>query len=46
VVNLDRIKEIQPLFKGEHVVILQDGTRLKLSRSRKDSLEQLLGQSL
>jgi two-component system LytT family response regulator len=45
-VNLDRVKEIQPLFKGEHVVILQDGTRLKLSRNRKDSLEQLLGQAL
>jgi len=45
-VNLDRVKEIQPLFKGEHVVILHDGTRLKLSRNRKDSLEQLLGQAL
>ncbi|MEP7325019.1 MAG: LytTR family DNA-binding domain-containing protein [Gemmatimonadota bacterium] len=45
-VNLDRVKEVQPLFKGEHVVILQDGTRLKLSRNRKDSLEALLGQSL
>jgi two-component system, LytTR family, response regulator len=45
-VNLDRVKEIQPLFKGEHVVILQDGTRLRLSRNRKDSLEALLGQSL
>jgi two-component system LytT family response regulator len=45
-VNLDRVKEIQPLFKGEHVVILHDGTRLKLSRNRKDSLESLLGQSL
>jgi len=44
-VNLDRVREIQPLFKGEHVVILHDGTRLKLSRNRKDSLEQLLGQS-
>jgi two-component system LytT family response regulator len=45
-VNLDRVKEIQPLFKGEHVVILHDGARLKLARNRKESLEALLGQSL
>jgi two-component system, LytTR family, response regulator len=45
-VNLDRVKEVQALFKGDHVVILHDGTRLKLSRTRKDSLEALLGQSL
>jgi two-component system LytT family response regulator len=45
-VNLDRVKEVQALFKGDHVVILQDGTKLKLSRTRKDSLEALLGQSL
>jgi two-component system LytT family response regulator len=46
VVNLDRVKELQPLFRGEHVVILHDGTRVKLSRSRKEPLEALLGQSL
>ena len=45
-VNLDRVKEVQALFKGDHVVILQDGTKLRLSRNRKDSLEALLGQSL
>ena len=45
-VNLDRVKEIQALFHGDHVVILQDGTRLKLSRNRKEKLEALLGQSL
>lgn len=46
IVNLDRIKELQPYFKGEHVLILQDGTRLKLSRARRESLEARLGQSL
>jgi two-component system LytT family response regulator len=45
-VNLDRVKEVQALFHGDHVVILQDGTRLKLSRNRKEKLETLLGQSL
>ena len=46
VVNLDRVRELQTLFRGEHAVILQDGTKLKLSRNRKESLEAVLGQSL
>lgn len=46
IVNLDRIRELQPYFHGESVVILQDGTQLKLSRTRRDKLETLLGQSL
>ena len=46
IVNIDRIKELQPYFKGEQVVVLQDGTRLKLSRSRRGDLESRLGQSL
>ncbi|MGE0130526.1 MAG: LytR/AlgR family response regulator transcription factor [Blastocatellales bacterium] len=43
IVNLDRIKELHPHFNGEHLVILHDGTELKLSRSRKEWLEQWLG---
>ena len=46
IVNLDRIREIQPYFHDEHVVILQDGTRVGLSRSRKARLEAMLGQRL
>jgi two-component system, LytTR family, response regulator len=46
IVNLDRIREIQPYFHDEHVVILQDGTRVRLSRSRRVKLEALLGQRL
>ena len=42
IVNLDRIKEVQPLFYGDHVVILLDGTKLTLSRTHKDRLERLL----
>ena len=39
IVNLERIKELHPHF-NEHVVILHDGTELKLSRTRKEWLEQ------
>ena len=37
-VNIDRVKELQPLFHGEYAVILRDGTKLTLSRSHRDKL--------
>jgi two-component system LytT family response regulator len=46
IVNLERILELQPMFKGEHVVLLQDGTRLKLSKGRRGDLEARLGQAI
>ena len=39
-VNLERIKEWQPLFHGDSVVILKDGTRLTVSRNYRDKLDQ------
>jgi two-component system LytT family response regulator len=45
IVNVERIKELQPYFRGEYVVILQDGTKLKLSRGYKEQLETALGRS-
>jgi two-component system LytT family response regulator len=42
IVNLDRVKELQQNPNGEYVVVLKDGTELKLSRSRRERLEQLL----
>src|SRR2546423_2444536 len=45
-VNVDRIKELQPLFNGEHSLVLEDGTRLTLSRKYKDKLFELLGRPL
>jgi two-component system LytT family response regulator len=43
IVNIDRIREMQPLFYGEYAVLLQDGTRLTLSRSYRDRVFQRLG---
>ena len=43
IVNIERIKELQPMFHGEYSVILRNGTRLTLSRSYRDKLQQLLG---
>lgn len=35
-VNVTRIREMQPMFHGEYAVVLQDGTRLTMSRSFRD----------
>jgi two-component system LytT family response regulator len=42
-VNIDRIKELQPMFHGDYTVILQNGAKLTLSRGYREALNQLLG---
>ena len=37
-VNLDRIRELQPIFHGDYLLKLQDGTELTLSRSYREKL--------
>ncbi len=39
IVNLDRIKELQPWFRGDYLVVLRDGTQLTLSRSYREKLQ-------
>jgi two-component system LytT family response regulator len=39
IVNLDRVREMQPHLRGEMVVVLHDGTQLPMSRSRRDDLQ-------
>ncbi len=46
IVNLDRVRELREVDRGEYDVVLADGTRLKLSRSRRAQLEAMLGQRL
>jgi two-component system LytT family response regulator len=43
IVNTDRIKELQPWFNGEYVVVLQNGARLTLSRGYREKLQERLG---
>jgi two-component system LytT family response regulator len=43
IVNLDRIRELEPWFHSEYRVVLVDGTRLMLSRTCKKKLADLLG---
>lgn len=44
IVNLDRVREIHPLFRGDCALVLADGRRLKLSRSRRKDFEALFAQ--
>jgi two-component system LytT family response regulator len=43
VVNLDRVAEIQPWFSGDGMVVLQGGTKLRLSRGYRQEFEARLG---
>jgi two-component system LytT family response regulator len=42
IVNLDRVRELQPWFHGEYVVILTDGTKLTASRAYASRLRGLM----
>lgn len=38
VVNVDRIREVQPWFGGDYLAILRDGQQLKVSRTYRENL--------
>jgi two-component system, LytTR family, response regulator len=40
-VNAEFIKELQPLFKGDHVVVLQNGKQLTMTRGIREVQEML-----
>lgn len=42
VVNLDHVREVRPLDHGDAAIVLRDGTRVKLSRSRRERFEAAL----
>jgi two-component system LytT family response regulator len=43
IVNTERIKELQPWFNGEYVVVLRNGRKLPLSRGYRDKLHEQIG---
>jgi two-component system LytT family response regulator len=45
IVNIERVRELHPLFRGDSIVVLVDGTRLRLSRSRRGEFERRLTSS-
>ncbi|MDP9204817.1 MAG: LytTR family DNA-binding domain-containing protein [Gemmatimonadota bacterium] len=44
IVNVDRLRKLQPYFHGEYVITLHDGTKLTSSRTYSDRLRALLEQ--
>ena len=42
IINLDRVRELHQHPSGEYVVVLRDGTELKLSRARRERLQEIL----
>lgn len=45
IINIKRIKELQPLFRGEYDIMLLDGTRLESGRGYRDRLQKLFSES-
>jgi two-component system LytT family response regulator len=45
IVNIERVKEIRPYFKGDYVITLTSGKRLKSSRSYRQDLQALLDEA-
>jgi two-component system LytT family response regulator len=46
IVNLQKVRELHPHSHGDFLVVLLDGTELKLSRNYRQKVEDSLGQSL
>ena len=45
IVNVNRIRDLEPLFYGDYAVNLNDGTKLTLSRTYRDTVFSLLNLS-
>jgi two-component system LytT family response regulator len=43
IVNIEKIKELHPLFRGEYEIVLHTGARLTLGRAYRERLQELLG---
>jgi len=45
IVNIDRVREVHPLFRGDCTLVLADGTQVRLSRTRRPEFERLFGRT-
>ena len=45
IVNARKIKELQPLFRGEYDIMLRDGTRVESGRGYRERIQKLLSQT-
>jgi len=42
IVNTERVREVQPWFKGDYVLIMHDGTKLRSGRTYRQSVQALI----
>lgn len=42
IINLDRVKEVQPLQRGDYQLTLNDGAQLKMSRRHREQLDKIV----
>jgi two-component system LytT family response regulator len=42
IVNVDRIREFQPWFQGDWILVLADGTRLQSGKSYRKRIRELM----
>jgi len=43
IVNLERVREVHPMFRGDCTLVLVDGTQVRLSRTRRAEFERMFG---
>jgi two-component system LytT family response regulator len=46
IVNVQKIKELQPVNSGEYIVVLKDGKELPCSRGYRSGLQELVNRTL
>ena len=42
IVNLNRVKSMEPYFKGDYVIHLKNGSKVKLAKTRKEGLKKAM----
>ena len=42
IINLERVREILPLVRGDRMLVLADGTQVRLARTRREAFESQL----
>jgi two-component system LytT family response regulator len=43
IVAIDFIKEMRPWFAGDQILVLRDGTKLRVTRTRREAVSARLG---
>jgi two-component system LytT family response regulator len=46
IVNVQKIRELQPVNSGEYIVVLKDGKELSCSRGYRSGLQELVDRTL